>query len=260
MSGGSLGGLRVAVTRAQEQADAFRTVLEASGASVVEFPTIAIAPPADAGPLDRAIAGLASYDWVIFTSVNGVHQFWGRAAATGADLSAIRECRVAAIGPATADALRARGVEPDLVPGEFVAEAIVEALPEVRGLRILLPRADIARAVLREQLVARGASVDEVAAYRTVRGHPTPAAFAALRAGVDVIAFTSASTVRNFVDLIGDDLNEVLRDTSIACIGPITARAADELGLPVHVVAEEYTIEGLTEAIVNAKGERLAGV
>jgi uroporphyrinogen-III synthase len=141
-----------------------------------------------------------------------------------------------------------------------VAEAIVEALPEVRGLRILLPRADIARAVLREELVARGASVDEVAAYRTVRGRPTPAAFAALRAGVDVIAFTSASTVRNFVDLIGDDLDEVLRDTAIACIGPITARAADELGLPVHVVAEEYTIEGLTEAIVNAKGERLAGV
>jgi uroporphyrinogen-III synthase len=249
MSVKPLGGLRIAITRPQEQADAFAKRLEALGAVVIRFPTIAIAPPSDTGPIDRAITHLSSYDWVVFTSVNGVDHLWRRAAAIGADMEAIRRCRVAAIGPATADALRTRGVEPDLVPDEFIAEAILDVLPDVRGLRFLLPRADIARPVLRDELTARRAQVDQVAAYRTVPARPDPAA---LREGVDVIAFTSASTVRNFVSLVGDELDGLLSGAQVACIGPITARAARELDLPVHIVASDYTVEGLIEAILAA--------
>jgi uroporphyrinogen-III synthase len=248
----SLGGLRIAITRPQGQADSFAERLEVLGAVVIRFPTIAIAPPSDTGLLDRALARLDSYDWVIFTSANGVDHLWKRGTAIGADMGAIRRCRVAAIGPATADALRKRGVEPDLVPDEFVAEAILDALPDVRGLRILLPRADIARPVLRDELIACGAQVDQVAAYRTVPAQPDAAAFAALRTGVDIIAFTSASTVRNFAGLVGDELDDMLSGVRVACIGPITAQAARELGLPVHVVASEYTVEGLVEAILTA--------
>lgn len=256
MSDRSLAGLRVVVTRAEGQADVFVERLQALGADVIPFPTIAIAPPADTAPLDRAIAQLASYDWVIFTSVNGVDHFWRRAGAIDANLSVIANCSVAAIGPATAGALRERGVSPDLVPEEFVAEAVLDALPGVRGLRILLPRADIARRVLHEQLVARGAHVDEVVAYRTVPFRPLPEAFTHLRAGADVLTFTSPSTVRNFVRLLGRGLDDLLIDgTLVACIGPVTAQAAAELALPVHVVADEYTIEGLTGAIVAATGK-----
>lgn len=260
MSERPLEGWRIVVTRPRAQAEAFSSRLETLGASVIEFPTIAIEPPANTRPLDEAMRALESYDWIIFTSVNGVRQFWQRARELGADLSPVSRLRVAAIGPATAGELRAHDVEPEIVPDEFVAEAIVEALPDVGGLRILLPRADIARPVLREQLIDKGAQVDEVAAYRTVRGKPDESAFAALRSGVDVLTFTSASTVRNFVDIVGDDLEAVLRETAIACIGPITERAARERGLPVHVVASEYTVDGLIEAIVNAKGELLTGV
>jgi uroporphyrinogen-III synthase len=260
VSGQPLEGLRVAVTRSREQADSFSAKLEALGAVVITFPTIAITSPENTEPLDRALAQLATYDWVIFTSVNGVEQFWKHAHAVGAYVGAIHRCHVAAVGPTTADALRARGVEPDVVPDKFVAEAILDALPDVQGLRILLPRADIARAALPDQLVAYGAQVDDVATYRNVPGQPAPQAFDMLRAGVDVITFTSASTVRNFVNIIGDELDAVLGDATIACIGPITGQAARELDLPVHIVPEDYTIEGLTEAIVAAIGKTVAGV
>ena len=253
----SRSGLRVVVTRPEDQSEALCDRLRALGAEPVVFPVIAIVPPQPGGPLDQAVARLASYDWIIFTSVNGVKHFWARLEARGADGPAappLGPAKIAAIGPATADALRQRGAHVHLMPGEYRAEAILDEIDDVAGRRILLPRADIARPVLAEGLSAMGARVDEVAAYQTVQGTPTPAAFEALGAGVDVLTFTSSSTVRNFTALT-DGLD--YGDPLIVCIGPITAATAHELGIRVDVVAEEYTIDGLMEAILSNL-ERLA--
>lgn len=254
-----LTGRRVVVTRPQDQSEELCDRLRALGAEPIIFPVISIVPPEAGGPLDQAIAGLVGYDWVIFTSVNGVEHFWTRWVAAkrlsegnGADQPFFRG-RVAAIGPATAQALRQRGAPVHLMPAEYRAEAILDEISDVAGQRILLPRADIARPALADGLRAMGAQVDEVPAYRTVRGNPSQAAFDALRAGVDVITFTSSSTVRNFVALTaGLDYGDPL----IACIGPVTATTAQELDLPVDVVAEEYTIDGLLEALMSgSQGE-----
>jgi len=254
----SLAGLRVVVTRPENQAGELCDRLRAVGAEPVMFPVIAIAEPEAGGALDQAIARLAEYGWVIFTSVNGVEHFWrrlenagvhGRTPLNPTGFSPFQG-KVAAIGPATAEALRQRGVTVDLMPAEYRAEAILEEIGRVAGQRILLPRADIARPALADGLRASGAQVDEVPAYRTVRGHPPPAAFEALRAGVDVITFTSSSTVRNFMVLTdGLDYGYPL----IACIGPVTADTARELGLSVDVMAQEYTIHGLIEALKTLK-------
>ena len=242
-----LSGLRVVVTRPENQVDGMCNRLRALRAEPIEFPVISIAPAEAGGPLDRAIVQLDRFDWVIFTSVNGVEQFWARLVEvrTQSHNGPIRG-KVAAIGPATAAALRQRGVRVHLVPGEYRAEAILDEIGGVAGQRILLPRADIARPALAEGLRARGAKVDEVAAYHTVLGQPHPAAFDALRTGVDVITFTSSSTVRNFLRLT-DGLD--YGDPLIACIGPVTAATAREMGLHVDVVAKEYTIDGLLEAL-----------
>lgn len=247
-----LAGRRVVVTRPQDQAGEFCRRLQALGAEPVLFPVIAIRPPEAGGPLDQAIARLEAYDWVVFTSVNGVESFWERLVEIkalsnkeGADKPALRG-KVVAIGPATAHALLERGFPVYLIPAEYRAEAILDEIGDVAGQRILLPRADIARPLLRDGLRARGAHVDEVAAYSTAQGQPSPAAFEALQAGVDVVTFTSSSTVRNFVTLTrGLDYGRPL----VACIGPVTAATADELGLRVDVIAEEYTVDGLLEAL-----------
>jgi uroporphyrinogen-III synthase len=240
------------VTRARSQADELVGKLRALGAEPVLFPTIRIVPVEDTAPLDRAIAQLEAYDWVIFTSQNAVAPFWERLTAAGKDAQALSGLRVGAIGPATAAALAARGVQADFVPQQYVAEAILAEIGEVAGQRILLPRADIARQALVEGLRARGAVVDQVAVYRTVPADPPPEAWEVLQSGrIDVVTFTASSTVRNFVALLeGRELRAVLDGVCIACIGPITARTAEDLGLRVDVVAKEHTIEGLVEAIV----------
>jgi uroporphyrinogen-III synthase len=245
-----LSDLRVVVTRPESQSEELCSRLRALGAQPVLFPVIAIVPPEADGPLDKAIARLAGYDWTIFTSVNGVEYFWARletihAPSPQTNTSPFRG-RVAAIGPATAEALQQRGVSVDLMPAEYRAEAILDEIGDVAGQRILLPRADIARRALADGLRTKGAQVDEVAAYRTVRAIPSSAAFETLSAGVDVVTFTSSSTVRNFVSLTqGLDYGDPL----IACIGPVTAATAHELDLRVDVTAEEYTIDGLLEAL-----------
>jgi uroporphyrinogen III methyltransferase/synthase len=221
------------------------------GASVIEFPTIRITDLPNPDALRTVAAGVASYDWVVFTSVNGVERFWSALRTAGADARIFRGVRVCAIGPATGAALHGKGIRPDLVPSEFVAEATVQALAsssDLRRCRILLPRAEIARAALPDGLRAHGAVVDEVAAYRTERdGGEADEVRKRLMAGeIDLITFTASSTVRNFVDLIGADI----AGAEVASIGPITSRTARELGLPVHVEAAEYTIPGLTDAIV----------
>jgi uroporphyrinogen-III synthase len=248
-----LKGRRVVVTRPENQAKELCSRLRALGAEPVEFPVIAIVPPEETdGLLGQAIARLAGYDWIIFTSVNGVEHFWARLAGRE-DFGATFRGKVAAIGPATAEALRRREAPVHLMPAEYRAEAILDEIGDVAGQRILLPRADIARPALADGLRAMGAQVDEVAVYRTVLGNPTQAAFDALRAGVDVVIFTSSSTARNFVALTaGLDYG----DPAVACIGPVTAATARDLGLPVDVVAKEYTINGLLDSLKRRDAEK----
>ncbi len=253
-----LAGKRVLVTRPRAQASKLCDKLAALGAQPILFPTIEIAPLQDFSALDRAIRELDTYQWLILTSVNGVSAFWDRLACAGRDASALAGIQVAAIGPATAQALAARGVQARFVPEEYVAEAILDGIGDVRGQRILLPRADIAREALAVELARRGAQVDEIAAYRTLPAQPDPEGLASLERGVDAITFTSSSTVRNFVALLGSDAWARYTVPGgqdrpvIACIGPITAQTARELGLPVDVMASEYTMDGLIAALVKA--------
>ncbi|SHE88359.1 uroporphyrinogen III methyltransferase / synthase [Desulfacinum infernum DSM 9756] len=247
-------GRTVLVTRARQQASDFKRLLEEKGARCVEFPTIRIAPPESWEPLDRALSELQTYDWVIFTSVNGVRFFMERLFEAGKDVRALAGVKLAAIGPKTAEALEARGLRLDVVPGEYRAEGILQAMgaDSVQGARILLPRAKVARDVLPETLRKWGALVDVVPAYETVL--PTEGADRVaemLREGrVDVVTFTSSSTVTNFLHVFeAHDPLKLLEKTTVACIGPITADTARGRGVPVHVVAEEYTIPGLVQAL-----------
>jgi uroporphyrinogen III methyltransferase/synthase len=253
----SLTGKRIVVTRPRVQAADLSDKLAALGAIPIRFPTIEIAPLQDYTALDQAIARLANYQWIIFTSVNGVSAFWQRLEAAGENSNALDGIRVAAIGPATARALEKRGIAAQFIPDEYVAEAMVEGMGDVRGQGILLPRADIAREALVEGLRKRGAIVDEIAAYHTliVDAHGPEALNlrAMLQHGeIDAITFTSSSTARGFVQAI--DLRTEIKNPSskivIACIGPITARTVRELGLPVDVMATEYTMDGLVAALV----------
>ncbi len=245
-----LEGKRVLVTRPRAQAAALIEKLAGLGAVPVVFPTIEISAPEDPALLDRAIADLPAYRWVIFTSVNGVTAFWQRLAGLAKDKQVFSGVQVAAIGPATAQALQERGVRPDFVPDEYIGEAILPGLGDVAGQRILLPRADIARKALVDELSRQGAYPEEIAAYRTVPAQPDPQALRELEQGVDIATFTSSSTVRNFFELLGGQAQALLAGAVIACIGPITALEARKQGLGVQVVAEEYTVDGLVNALL----------
>lgn len=242
----SLKGKRILVTRPRAQAIELCDRLRALGAEPILFPMIEIAPMDDYAALDRAISLISQYRWIIFTSVNGVSAFWDRLTTAGADELVFNGVKVAAIGPATAQSLSKRGVRASFIPEEYVAERIVDGVGDVKGDWILLPRAELAREALADELGQRGAVVHEIAAYRTLPVAPDPHGLAELQRGVDIITFTSSSTVRNFVALVGTETQEAL----IACIGPITAQTARDLGLRVDVVAERYTIEGLVEVLV----------
>lgn len=244
-----LAGRTVVVTRARAQAGPFIEALEEMGAEVVPLPTIRIVPPADPEPLREAARSAATFDWIVFTSANGVERFFAALAEEGRDGRALAAAKVAAIGPATAAELAKHGVVPDMVPREHVAEAAAQALAAegVAGKRILLPRAEAARAVLPDALRARGALVADVAAYRSV---PDGADAAEVRrrldAGeIDWVTFTSGSSVRNFAEGVGADVGRA----RVASIGPVTSRAARELGMRVDVEAAEYTIPGLLAAL-----------
>ena len=254
---GPLFGRRVLVTRARAQASTLSQQLRELGAEPLEFPTIRIEPLADPSPLDQALARLAEFDWVVLTSVNGVEACFERLAAGGQDARAFAGVKIAAIGPATERALAGRGLRADFLPRAFTSEAIVRELaPAVRrGARLLLPRADIAPAALADGLAAAGAEVTSVPAYRTLPDMTSRAEIVRrLEADeIDVVTFSSASTVRNLVDGLDGRL-ELLARPLIACIGPVTAATAVELGLAVDLVAPVHTIDGL----VNALQERLA--
>lgn len=247
-----LHGRKIVVTRPRPQARALADRLAALGATPILFPTIRIAPVADTARLDQAILSLARYDWVVFTSVNGVGVFWERMAALKKDADLFDGTHLAAIGPATGEALTEKGVQPDFIPEEFVAERIAEGLGDVSGRTILLPRAEQARATLADMLRAAGAKVDEIATYRTLPADPEIKGVSPLQ-GADAITFTSSSTVRNFATLAGgpDEARRIAADTCIACIGPITAGTVREMGMRADVVADTYTIDGLVQALVN---------
>lgn len=246
---------RIVVTRPRAQAQRFIDLLEQQGAEVIEFPTIEIVPMASYERLDAAIDQLAMYDWLIFTSVNGVEYFTERLRARQKDGGSLQHLQIATIGPATAQAVEALGLRVHAVPEEYRAEALVTVLGEINGKRMLLPRAEQARAVLPKELQALGAQVDEIAAYRTVLPQATAVqeVRALLQAGhVDMVTFTSSSTVRNFAALFpADELFALCRQTRIGCIGPITAETARECGMTVTVQSQIYTIPAFAEAIVD---------
>jgi uroporphyrinogen III methyltransferase/synthase len=252
-----LAGKRILITRAREQASSFAQLLEAAGAEVVEFPTIRIAPPENWTPLDAAIQRLREYQWVIFTSANGVRFFWDRLQVAGRDARDLSGITICAIGPATAATLLSLGVRADIVPAEFKAEALVEAIgagigERIRGVRMLLARAAEAREVLPEELTRRGAQVDVVAAYRTVKDTPDADGLRTmLREGkIHAVTFTSSSTVRHFLDLVGEEAGALLKGVVVASIGPITAQAAARHGIISQIVPENYTIPALAEALI----------
>lgn len=259
-----LSGKRVLVTRAREQASQLANRLTELGAEVIEAPAITIAEPDDYGPLDDAIWRLDEYRWVVFTSANGVAGFFGRLRALGMDSRAIGRAKVAAVGSGTAAALAGWGITPDFQPARFLTSAVAEGLRErgVDGARILLPRTDAVGEDMAGPLVAAGATVDTVVAYRTlVPDRLEPPVEQALRDGqVDVVTFASGSTVRNLVALLGPDGARVLASPLVACIGPITARTARDAGLRVDVEATEHTIDGLVEAIVDRMNETPASL
>ena len=242
-----LSGLRVMVTRADQQATPLIDALGAEGAAVVACPVIEIEPL----EVDRVrLARLGTYDWLILTSANGVDRLFDLLA--HAQLEFPPHIKVAVIGPETAAHLRRRGVHPTVVPDQFVAEALADALlPALTpGARVVLARAAGSRDALPDRLRAHGASVDVMETYRAVPPADLPRRLRESLPGVDLVTFTSSSTVRHFVEAAGPAMTTAV---SVACIGPITAETARELGLRVDIIAQEYTARGLVDAIVRSR-------
>ena len=252
-------GRRILVTRTREQASALFEQLLALGAEPIEFPTIRIEPLADPAALDSAVERLGQAGWVILTSANGVRAVFERLTALGRDARAFAGARVAAIGPATAAALREYGIRPDFIPTAFTSEAIARELAPLvmPGQRVILLRADIAPRILADQLARSGAEVENVAAYRTLPD--LTGRDQILRAleheQIDVVTFTSSSTVGNLVDGLGPAHTNLLERPLLACIGPVTSATARELGLRVDLEASVHTVDGLVQALVERLGQ-----
>ncbi len=245
-------GKTVLVTRARSQASKLTARLEQLGAKVIETPAIRLEAPADAyKALDEAIARLADYQWLIFTSANGVERFFDRLLAAGRDARALGYAKLAAIGTATAEKLKQYGLMADVIPQEFRAEGIIEALKGKLPphAKILLPRAQEAREILPEKLRELGAAVDVAPAYQTVCGDVDGEALREQLAGgvIDLVTFTSSSTVRNLIQILGSAAP--LQTVKTACIGPVTADTARQNGVEPDMVADTYTIDGLVETI-----------
>jgi uroporphyrinogen III methyltransferase/synthase len=247
-------GRRIVITRPRAQALEFAEQLEAHGAEVIPFPTIEMALPPSLAAVDDAMRRAAEFDWLVFTSANGVRVFFERLQALGGDVRDWHRARFAAIGPQTARALQQHYVRVDIVPEEFRAEAVVEALVQagVAGTRILLPRAAGARDVLPLQLQQHGALIEEVATYTTALPSDTAGELRGvlLSGGADLVTFTSSSTVDNFVTVFKGEVERVLAHAAVGCIGPITAGTARSCGMRVDIQPRSYTIPAFVEAIV----------
>jgi hydroxymethylbilane synthase len=250
---GVLEGRRIVVTRARAEAALLCDRLAALGATPICAPAIRIEPVGDLRSLDDAIAGIASFDWVVFTSTDAVEIFRRRWTHAGKTLGEVSGIKVAAVGPATARALAAWGAPPDFVPNEFVGDALAQGLPTVPGHRVLLPRAEIARRETVEILERRGAVVVVVPIYRTVAAEIDATVIEDIRGGVDAVLFTSGSTVTHFMDTMRQHAPGFVfpAHARIICIGPVTASAAREARLRVDAVAQVYTIEGLVDGVVS---------
>jgi uroporphyrinogen III methyltransferase / synthase len=243
---------RILITRARAQADDFAEKLRTRGFEPIFFPVIEIQPIENNVALERALSKVQCYDWVIFTSANAVDIVFDRHSPLLVGAGA--EVRFAAIGPKTARALQARGVTPDFVPEEYVAESILPGLGDLLGKWVLLPRAEIARKTLPEAICEAGGIPHEIAVYKTLPVQPSPEGLAALKSGVDIVTLTSPSTVLNFTAIArqhGLDPLALPGKPLFVCIGPITEQAAREQGLINFVTAKEYTTEGLIEVIAN---------
>lgn len=248
-------GKRIVITRARQQASDLVAKLSALGADCLECPTIEIVPPESWQAVDDAIQKLDAYQWLVFTSVNGVEQFFQRLFAADRDVRALGHLKLAAIGPATAEKMAAYGLRTDILPEQYRAESVVAAFRKqsMAGQRVLLPRAAEARAILPEELSEMGAQVDEVIAYRTRSVDDTEGKLIEWLENdqIDMVTFTSSSTVKNFHRLLPPERSASLMDAvSVACIGPITADTARSLGFKVALEAEKFTIDGLCDAVV----------
>lgn len=266
----ALAGQRILVGRARHQASTLSSELRKLGARVLEIPFIEIRKPHSFQPLDNALRNLRHYDWLILTSVNGVEAMWERIRKLGLSKRNLYHLHIAAIGPATKKSIERHGLKIDVMPPQYVAESVVRILhSRVKERRVLLVRAKVARDVIPHELRAAGAQVDVVEAYETIAPKSSRSRLrAALRKSLDFVAFTSSSTARNFVELLGADsgnpgghpLHRNLQNgLKLASIGPITSATLRELKLPVHVEAHEYTIPGLIKAIAHSKKQNHQG-
>ncbi len=246
-------GKTIVVTRKGDQANSMIDRLHELGAEPFFFPVIETIAPDDWTPLDNALKTLSKYDGLIFTSVNGVRFFAERIKAVEQDIRELKGVRIFTIGPKTAEAVRDLGIRVDVVPENFVAESLIASMKNIKGQRFLIPRATVAREILPEQLRKMGAIVDVAPAYQTVLpSQPVDTLEKRLKEGsIDVITFTSSSTVTNFLTLIGKKLLPEIKKVTIACIGPITAKTAKEAGLNVEIMPEQYTVSSLMDAIEN---------
>jgi len=252
-------GKRILVTRPRDRAAELIDELEAMGAEAIEAPMIRIAPPDDYAPLDAACRGAATFDAIVFASRHAVDAFMERLLGSPLDLRELKGVKLCAVGAATGEGLARYGLKVDLMPGEFRAEALIGAIAEdgdVRGRRFLLPRADIGREIIADELRARGAEVTEVVAYRTIaaeserEGEPDVYRML-LERRIDVVTFTSASAVRNFVSVLGaEPAADLLRTTIVASIGPVTAEAARQHQIQTTIMPAHYTVPALVDAIV----------
>ncbi len=253
-----LNGKRIIVSRAKEQAGSLSSLLKEEGADVLEIPFIEIRPAQSYEALDKAIENLLAYDWLILTSANGVKAFFSRLEKQGKSEADLLHLKIVAIGPATAKAIEKHGIPVDIVPDEYVAEAVVEEMRnQVKGERVLLVRAKVARDVIPNALRELGAKVHVMEAYETIVPESSRTAILeALKSDNKpaLITFTSSSTVKNFVELVGQETigSGLLDGVKLASIGPVTSTTLKELGLRVDIEAKEYTIPGLVEAILKA--------
>lgn len=259
-----LWGKKIVVTRARKQASALVQKIQSLGGIPLEFPTIEIVKKPDLSELKLAQNNLQSYNWIIFTSANAVDIFFDELSANNHDIRDLYGVKLGAIGPATKEKLRCKGLKVDLMPEEYVAEGILQAMSQLSspGERVLMPRAEGARDILPKTLAEKGLKVDEIIIYsaRPASGQQLNIIEKIVMGEIDYLTFTSSSTVQNFVEIVGPEKIKLLNDkVTIVCIGPITAEKARESGLTVNFVAGKYTIEGLLEVILDDAASKRGG-
>lgn len=248
-------GKRVVVTRSRDQASVFSELLINAGATTIEFPTIDVVPPESWEELDSAISGIEAFSWIIFTSANAIRFFFERLRALNKDLRLLKGVNICAVGPKTAEALESYGLKPDLVPSEFKAEGVLAALGEasVKGQKFLIPRAKVAREIIPDKLREQGAAVTVATAYENVRPAADLERVQKLfeEKKITAVTFTSSSTVHNFIEIVGrKEYKKLMEGVKIACIGPVTAKTAEEYGMKTDIMPGEYTIPALVDAMI----------